>query len=48
VNSDKGAANLVLQCVGPMTGNSQYVFNHSKDVEEFMKTGSKLGIATPR
>jgi hypothetical protein len=49
-NSDKGAASLMLQCVGPMTGNSlyyQYVFNNWKDVEKLIKTGSKLGIATP-
>ncbi len=48
-NSDKGATSLVLQCVGPMTGNKfyQYVFNDWKDVEKIIKTGSRLGIATP-
>ena len=48
-NSNKGAASLVLQCVGPMTGNDlyQYVFNNWKDVEKIIKTGSRLGIATP-
>jgi hypothetical protein len=48
-NSEKGAASLVLQCVGPMTGNNlyQYVFNNWKDVEKIIKTSSKLGIATP-
>lgn len=48
-NSDKGAANLVLQCVGPMTGSNfyQYVFGNWKDVEKIITASSRLGIATP-
>lgn len=48
-NTDKGAANLVLQCAGPMVGNKlyEYVFNNWKDVEKILTAGSKLGIATP-
>jgi hypothetical protein len=48
-SSDKGATSLVLQCVGPMTGSNlyQYVFNNWEDVEKLIKTGSRLGIATP-
>jgi hypothetical protein len=45
----QGAAHLMLQCVGPVNGNSlyRYVFNNWKDVEKIIRNGSKLGIATP-
>lgn len=49
LNSDNGAASVMLQCVGPMKGSNlfQYVFNNWKDVEKIVKTGSRVGIATP-
>lgn len=48
-NTDKGAINLTLLCVGPMPGGIlyEYIFKNWKDLENVAKSGSMIGIAAP-